>query len=310
MSSITTIEGTLTPHAPFSFSKTLQFVSDFTPTEGEQTVTANSITKAITLHGRAVAFHVRELGSVEEPCLAYTLFTEQPLNDTEHEALRDRISFFLSLNDDLHAFYTIGRADPSFEPLIDALYGLHQPKFLTPFEIACWSVLTQRNPITMAHRTKMALAKRWGTSIMLPDGRTYHAFPEAGQLAEVSIDELAAIVRNTRKAEYLHAVIQFFHEADEQYLRTGDYDEVAASIRSIRGIGEWSAYFILIRGLGRVERTTLSGKEILHAASKIYQREMTPAELQRIAETYGSYQGYWSFYMRAANVVAPMIMSR
>ncbi|GHO80571.1 DNA-3-methyladenine glycosylase 2 family protein [Ktedonobacter sp. SOSP1-85] len=309
MSSITTIEGTLTPRAPFSFSKTLQFVGDFTPTEGEQTVTTNSITKAITLHGRAVAFQVCDLG-VEEPRLAYTLFTEQPLSDAEHEALRDRISFFLSLNDDLHAFYTIGRADPSFELLIDALYGLHQPKFLTPFEIACWSVLTQRNPIAMAHRTKRALAKRWGTSIMLPDSRTYHAFPEAGQLARMSIDELAAVVHNTRKAEYLYAVIQFFHEADEQYLRNGDYDEVATSIRSIRGIGEWSAYFILIRGLGRIERTTLSGKEILHAASKIYQREMMPAELQRIAETYGSYQGYWSFYMRAANVVAPMIMSR
>ena len=169
-------------------------------------------------------------------------------------------------------------------------------------------MLTQRNPIAMAHRTKMELTKRWGTSIALPDGNTYHAFPEAGQLIEASIDELTAVVRNARKAEYLQAVIQFFHEGDEHYLRTGDYDEVSASIRSIRGIGEWSAYFILIRGLGRVERTILTGKEILHAASTIYQREMTPIDLQRIAEGYGPHQGYWSFYMRAVSVFSRSVV--
>src|SRR5947209_7047370 len=136
MPTLTSIEGILTPHPPFDFAKTLQFVGDFTPTEGEQTVTTDAITKAITLNGRAVAFQVRNMGSVAEPRIAYTLFTEHPLTDAEHEILRDRISFFLSLDDDLPAFYAIGRTDPHFGPVIEALYGLHQPKFLTPFEIA------------------------------------------------------------------------------------------------------------------------------------------------------------------------------
>lgn len=286
------------PRAPFDFVKTLQFVGDFTPTEGEQTVTANTLTKAVTLNGRAVAFHVRNIGSVEAPCVAYTLFTEHPLTNAEHETIRERLRFFLSLDDDLQPFYTIGRTDPHFEPVIKALYGLHQPKFLTPFEIACWAVLAQRIPMALAHRTKMALAQRWGTSITLPEG-VYHAFPEPQQMATVSVDELAPIVRNIRKVEYLHAVIQFFNEVDESYLRTGDYSEVATSIRSIRGIGEWSAYFILIRGLGRIERTPLSDKEIIKAASSIYRQEMTPAAIQRIVDCYGTHQGYWAFYVRA-----------
>jgi DNA-3-methyladenine glycosylase II len=297
MLTLTTIEGTLIPCAPFDFHKTLHFVGDFTPTEGEQTVTANTITKAITLNGRAVAFQVRNVGSVEKPRVEYTLFTEHPLSDAEHEALKDRISFFLSLDDDLQAFYSIARTDPHFEPVIKALYGLHQPKFLTPFELACWSVLTQRLPITIAHRAKMALAQRWGTSITLPEA-TYYAFPEPQQMAIIDINELAKIVHNARKVEYLQAVIHFFNETDEQYLRTGDYSEVAASIRSIRGIGEWSTSFILARGLGRIERTSLSGQEIIKAAARIYGQEMTPSDLQNIVDRYGVDQGNWTFYAR------------
>ncbi|HLZ60140.1 MAG TPA: hypothetical protein VKR06_24585 [Ktedonosporobacter sp.] len=307
---LSTIAGTLTPRAPFDFAKTLGFLGYFTPTEGEQKLSTAAMTKAVTLNGRAVAFELHSTGTVQEPALAYTLFSERPLTAVEHEAIRDRIRFFLSLDDDLQPFYTIGLADPHFAPVIQHLYGLHQPKFLTPFEIACWAVLVQRNPMAIAHRTKMALVERWGTSITLPSGTCY-AFPEPEQLASVDADELATIVRNTRKVEYLRSVIQFFNEADEQFLRTGDYAEVAARIRAIRGIGEWSSYFILIRGLGRMEYTPFGEKEQLKAASDVYNQgqPLTTADVQRLVEPYGSTQGHWAFYVRNAffNSAAPMM---
>lgn len=208
MSTIVTLEGTLTPRAPFDFAKTLQFVGDFTPMEGEQTISDNVLTKAVMLNGRAVAFQVRNLGSVEEPQVAYTLFSARPLTEIEHEMLRDRIRFFLSLDDDLQPFYAVGRTDTHFAPVIQSLYGLHQPKFLTPFELACWAILTQRTPIAIAHRMKMALVARGGRSIILPEG-VYRAFPEPQELAGMNIDELFSLVRNVRKSEYLYEVIRF-----------------------------------------------------------------------------------------------------
>lgn len=307
MSTIVTLEGTLTPRAPFDFAKTLQFVGDFTPMEGEQTISDNVLTKAVMLNGRAVAFQVRNLGSVEEPQVAYTLFSARPLTEIEHEMLRDRIRFFLSLDDDLQPFYAVGRTDTHFAPVIQSLYGLHQPKFLTPFELACWAILTQRTPIAIAHRMKMALVARGGRSIILPEG-VYRAFPEPQELAGMNIDELFSLVRNVRKSEYLYEVIRFFNEADEQYLCTGEYNEVAARIRSIRGVGEWSAYFILIRGLGRIERIPLSGKEFLNAASHVYQREVTSADLEQLAARYGTKQGYWSFYLRASALLGHEVL--
>jgi DNA-3-methyladenine glycosylase II len=302
-SNLHTTTGKLTPRPPFDFAKTLGFLQAFTPTAGEQALAAGSVTKALTLHGRAVAFALRAAGTVEEPRFAYTLFSEQPLSEAEHATVTDRIRFFLSLDDDLQAFYTTGRADPHFAPVIERFYGLHQPKFLTPFEIACWSILGQRVPMPIAHRTKMALVERWGTSITLPSG-TYRAFPEPRQLAAVNPDDLAAVVRNQRKVEYLRAVIQFFSEVDEQFLRSGDYDEVVARIRGIRGIGEWSSHFILVRGLGRMERVSTIDKELAKAAAQLYNQgqALAPAEMQRILDRYGNAQGYWAFYARIATL--------
>lgn len=298
-----TITGKLTPQPPFDFAKILGFIRAFSPTADEQALAANSVTKAVTLHGRAVAFGLKSAGTIEEPRLAYTLFSKQPLSEEEHTAVAGRIRFFLSLDDDLQAFYRIGRADPKFAPVIERFYGMHQPKFLTSFEIACWAVLVQRIPMSIAHRMKLALVERWGTSITLPSG-IYRAFPEPEQLAEVDASELATVVRNERKVEYLRAVIQFFNEVDEQWLRSGDYDEVAAAIRSIRGIGEWSSHFILVRGLGRMERVSTADKELAQAAAKLYNEglPLSAAELRQVLDRYGSSQGYWAFYARIATL--------
>jgi DNA-3-methyladenine glycosylase II len=293
------ITGTLTPQAPFDFVKTLAFLGDFTPTAGEQTVATDAVTKAVTLHGHAIAFNVRDIGTLEEPRVAYTLYSEHPLSESEQHTVVDRIRFFLSLDDDLRPFYAIGRTDPAFAPVIDHLYGLHQPKFLTPFEIACWAILTQRNPIAIAHRTKMALVERWGTCITLPEG-TLWAFPEAEQLAAVSPAELAEVVRNPRKVEYLSSVIEFFTSVDEQFLRTGNYAEVAAQIQAIRGFGAWSSHFLLVRGLGRTEHVSLNDKEIKKAAAQIYSSDLTASAMQQLLDRYGNTQGYWAFYARNA----------
>lgn len=295
------ITGTLTPRAPFDFAKTLAFLYGFGPTASEQALAVDSLTKALTLRGRAVAFEVRSTGAIEQPTLMYTLYAEQPLSEAEQTAVADRIRFFLSLDDDLRPFYMIGRADPQFASVIERLYGLHQPKFLTPFEIACWAVLGQHIPWRVAHNVKMALVERWGTSITLPTG-PYAAFPEPSQLASASPEELASVVRNGRKVEYLQAVIRFFLEVDEHFLRYGDYEEVATRIRAIRGIGEWSSYFILLRGLGRMERVSAIDRELGKAASSIYNdgQPLTTAEMQGLLDHYGTTQGYWAFYIRNA----------
>jgi DNA-3-methyladenine glycosylase II len=294
--SVHTVAGRLTPAAPFDFAQTLRFAEDFTPARGEQRVAENTLTKAIMVAGRPIGYHVTSVGTVDAPALDYSLYGAQPVTPALIAACEDRLRFYLSLDDDLTPFYQIARDDPAMAPIIGRRYGLHQIKFPTPFENAAWAILTQRTPIPVARVVKDRLTQRYGGPVQI-EGETLWAFPDAPSLAAADPDELASLIRNERKTAYLTAASQAFADVDEQWLRTGGYDEVEAWLRAIPGVGAWSAGFILIRGLGRVERIT-PNEPLLEAAARAYGEPITPARFKELAARYADTAGYWAFYLR------------
>lgn len=269
------------------------------PTKQEQTVSSHILTKAISIDGQTIVFQLISIGTTESPQLEYTLFSAEPISEETQNAVVERMSFFLSLKDDLQPFYRIGLEDADFAPKIEVLYGYHQVKFLTPFENACWAVLTQRNPMKMAQKTKQVLIEKYGNHLEVHEN-VYWAFPEPIQIAVADYDEILKVIRNDRRAEYLIATARAFSEVDDEFLKSATDEEVGAWLRNIKGIGEWSATFIMIRGLGRMEYIPVTEMRMLEVASKVYGhgKDLSSEELKRLAERYGSWQGYWAHYLR------------
>ncbi len=295
-----TVTGQLTAVPPFDFNQSLHFIGQFTPAMGEQRTDGGTLVKAILVDGQTIVFQVRSTGTGDSPELAYTLYSDTALDETTHQIVRDRIRFFLSLDDDLRTFYQRAAADPAFEPVISDLYGYHQVKFLTPFENAIWAVLSQRNLMPVSRKMKTALTERYGGQLQV-GGITYHAFPEAAQLTLLHVDEINAVVRNLWKAEGVSNAARAFDGVDENWLRTAPYDEAEKWLRNIKGIGAWSASFILLRGLGRMERLPVDEKWLLQSAAHWYGRDaITPADVERLAKPYGDTAGYWAHYLRVA----------
>lgn len=294
---------TLHPVAPFDFGQSLAFIGEFPPTEAEQTLATQTLTKGLRVCGRTVVFRVQSVGTVETPALTCVIYADQPITENITAAVMDRVRFFLSMDDDLKPFYTLGRQDPPFARVIERLYGYHQVKFLTPFENACWAILTQRTPIPVAKGIKQRLTERYGG--MLPvDGHSFWAFPTAHDFAPLDLATLTTLTGNPRKASYLASAIAAFQQVDEAWLRTGPYAEVNAWLRSIKGIGEWSALFVLMRGLGRGNQALPTDsesnftQEMRKAAEQVY-GPLTVTQLQALAARYGDWQGYWGHYLRA-----------
>jgi DNA-3-methyladenine glycosylase II len=296
-----TTTGHLTPTPPFDFAKSLEFLGGFRPTAGEQSLAERALAKAVLIDEQTIVFRVTSSGDIETPQLDYTLFSDQPIGAAIARAAADRLAFFLSLDDDLRSFYAIGRDDAAFAPIVERLYGYHQVKFLTPFENACWAILSQRNTMPIARKLKQALVERFGTGLEV-EGVRYEAFPDAARLAEANPADLLAIVHNLRRDEYLAAVARAFCTADEAWLRAAPYDEVEAWLRAIDGIGPWSASFVLLRGLGRTEQLPVGEKRLAEAAGRLYNAgpPLKEVALRRIAERYGAWQGYWAHYVRVS----------
>ena len=293
--------GILSPVPPFDLAQTLAFLTGFPPLRGEQLIAPATLTKAIMVNGQPLGFQVSAAGTIEEPRLKYTLYSEEALDPATIAAAEDRLTFFLGLDDDLRPFYAIGRADPAFALIIEQLYGYHQLKFPTPFENACWAILTQRTPMAVAARQKAALTARYGGSITVA-GTAYAAFPDASALATADPDELTAIVGTTRRTSYLLSAAEAFATVDEGWLRTAPWAEVERWLLKINGIGAWSASFVLIRGLGRMQVLPAGEGQHSGIVSRLYLagKPATEADIARIAAPYGEWQGYWAHYLRAA----------
>lgn len=295
------LTGILTATPPFDFAKSLRFIAGFGPMAGEQRIAAQVLTRAVMVGEQAIGFQVAAHSSTEMPQLHYTLHSTQPIGTATQQAAEDRISFFLSLYDDVRPFYALAAQDTVFAPIAQQLYGYHQVKFLTAFENAAWAILTQRNTMAIARTLKARLTERYGATVTL-DGLDYPAFPTAIAIAQANPGELYDMLPNLRRAEYLQAVAQSFAAADETWLRHGPIAEVEAWLRGINGIGRWSAGFILLRGLGRAEVFPPDEKKLAAVVAKHYNagQPLPERAIRAIGAQYGEYQGYWAHYMRIA----------
>lgn len=269
----------------------------FTPTGGEQNISNVSFTKAVHVEDQTVAFKLVDNGTIEKPVLSYTLFSVDDINNETKFEILDRIKFYLSLDDDLKPFYAKVREDSDFNVILDDLYGLHQVKFLTPFEAAAWAVLSQRISMKAAHTMKNRITKAVGDNIEI-DGVDYWTFPDAYQIKNLGIDGIRSLIKNERKSEYLIAVADAFGSVDENFLRKGPIQDVKDWLLNIKGIGEYSAHLELIRGLGRMEDLSGHDRMLINCARKVYGSEVTADELRVKQESYGECKGYWSYYIR------------
>jgi len=301
-------EGTLRPVAPFDFDQALDFIVTFPPMHGEQVVSEKSLTRAAWASQTPVAFKLSATGTVEDPGLRYELHTDAPLSENDVAALVRRIEVYLSVYDDLSRFYELIESDPPFVAVKRELYGYHQVKFLTPFESACWTILSQRNLLGVAQHMKRTLIQEFSAGVEL-DGREFWPFPGARAVVQASAEDLTRLLRNRRRAEYIHGAAVAFSEVDEAFLREGSYDEVSRWLRAIPGVGAWSAALIMIRSLGRMERTPFGDRSLMRIAGSVYGggQPLPAEEVQRLADHYGDLQGYWAHYLRVMGrvVLAP-----
>jgi DNA-3-methyladenine glycosylase II len=287
---------TITVREPFEWAHSLRFIGGFPPAQGEQAIDGTRLVKAWRLAGQTVAAQIQPAAG-GGPALDVTLASPAPVTGEVRRAAADRVSFYLSADDDLRAFDETARQDPGFAPVAARLRGYHQVKFGSPAENLVWAILAQRSPMRVAREAKLRLMQHLNEPVSA-FGSELLPFPSLEQLAALPEAELAGLVGSERKGAYLAGTARRLLDIDESFLRHGDHEQVRQALLTLPGVGPWSAVFVMIRGLGRMELLP-QDPELVRVASKAYGRALAPADLVSLAEPYAPYQGYWAHYLRA-----------
>ncbi|GAA2978439.1 DNA-3-methyladenine glycosylase family protein [Actinokineospora diospyrosa] len=298
----TTVHMFLPATPPFDFGATLRFLRGFPAMVGEQAGGGSALTKVLRVNGQLVGVRLSPAGAglervgLERVGLECVVESTRPVDAETAAAVGDQVGFHLGLDDDLAEFYALAERDRPFGVVVARLHGYHQVKFPSPLELLCWAILSQRVPLSTARAAKHALTAEFDNGMAL-DGHVLHAFPDLDQLLTLTGQRLAELVGNTRKAGYLHRALRQWSEMDQRALRTDPYEQVRERLLTLAGIGPWSATFLLIRGLGRMDHMP-ADREGLRAASKVYGHSISESEFAALAAHYGPWQAYWGHYLR------------
>lgn len=274
---------------PFSLRQTIAFLRRFPPCRADYVLGDDSITAAVTVDGRAVAFTIHGgrdgRGDAE-------LTVEVP-TQRDAAALAARAAHLVGAADDLTGFYAAAAGDPAFRPIVQRLSGLHHVRFLTLEEIAVYCVMMQRSPIAVASRLKSRFFERFGIPVEV-GGTTLRALPSLDVLARLDGATIGAAIGHARKGAQIASVVRGVAALGEPFLREAPYEEARDALLEIPGIGPFSAAAILLRGLGRMDEVpALPG--LADDLREVYGPRYDEAAIRR---RYGDRIGYWAFYLK------------
>jgi 3-methyladenine DNA glycosylase/8-oxoguanine DNA glycosylase len=195
--------------------------------------------------------------------------------------LEARLRRWFDLDADIEAIGRHLARDPALAPLVAARPGLRVPGAWDPFELAVRAIVGQQISVAGARTIAGRLASRFGARRPAADGDVAALFPSPDRLAAADMTGIGMPgARASAIVGFAAAVV-----AEPGLLApSDDLDDIVRRLRGQRGIGEWTAQYIALRGLKHPDAFPASDLGILRALADHDGRRPTPAEALTRAE--------------------------
>lgn len=230
----------IVPRGPFSWAAAVDFLGSFAPTRHHVPATRDVIRITFPLDATftpvAVALH-EDHGSV----------MGEVVGATDMATVQRQVERIFSLDVDGRAYPEVGKRDPDIGRLMEQLPGLRPVQFTSPYECACWGIISQRIHHLQAAKVKEWLISEYGTPIDVA-GATVRCFPTPEQM--LGVNEIPAL--NPAKAERLRGVARAALEGklDVGRLRGMGMDAAISALHTLPGIGDFWSLGIYLRACG------------------------------------------------------------
>ena len=208
--------------------------------------------RIVVLGGRVTTLSVRQSGSSESPRLVVRS-TPSPRTPADRRQLRTLIERLLGTGIDLNDWYRIARQDRRLGVLADRFRGVKPPRFPTVFEavvnaFACQQ-LSLEVGLELLNRLAVVCAVRSNAGF---DGQ--FGFPEASDLAKLPPSRYQAIGFSRQKVGALLALARAVdrNKVNLEALSNNTDVDACQRLLELRGVGRWTAEYVLLRGLGRL----------------------------------------------------------
>lgn len=232
--------------------------------------------------------------------LVVTVRSDQRIDERLQGDVQSLVHKTFGLTTDLGAFYRLAQDDELLKHLVTEFADVRPPRFPTTFEALVNSVACQQVSLDSGIAALNRLARAFGASLV-NDGVTQHAFPRPVDLLDVPEESIKELGFSRQKARTIKDLTE--HVAadgtDLAQLNRLTNDQAVAYLTGIRGIGRWSAEYVLLRGLGRLDNFPGDDVGAQNNLQQLFHRDTKPGydEIKDLVARWRRYQGVVYFHL-------------
>lgn len=188
----------------------------------------------------------------------------------------------------------------SFQTLVMTRAGLRIPQTATVWEALVWAILGQQVNLAFAYALRRDLIQRTG----LPTAFGLHAHPSPEDVARLDVGELQALRLSRAKAEALlgaaRAVVA--GTLDLEALPQGTATRAEARLLELKGVGPWTARYVLMRGCGFGDCVPVGDAALVKALQRQFhlQERPGPTEAETLLAPFSPHRSLAVFHLWAS----------
>ena len=255
--------------------------------------------RTLAVSGEPFEAAVVQTGPTKTPRLQVTVHGN-PLRPEGKQAVTVALERLLGHRIDLAAFYRLASRDVDLGQLVRRFRGMKPPRFPSVFEGVVNGIACQQISLTLGIHLLNRLAENHGLS-MVANGGSSNAFPRPEDLTHATPEKLRPLGFSRQKSRAMIELAQIDAEghAGLEGLRAFPDPDALARLKQLRGVGRWTAEYVLLRCLGRLQ--VFPGDDV--GARNNLQRwlgleqPLDYAEVGRVLARWQPYQGLVYFHL-------------
>ena len=291
------------PKQPFDFHRTLKFILSPPAQLNGRTFKPlldhfedNEYRRSVRINGQPVLYGVSDHGRSG----LMVRILQGPRGRNIQGNVQQVVSRQFAAELDLAPFYQLARRDKVLTHLADRFSGMRVPQAPSVYECVICAILEQQVNLTFAHQVKKTLVDAYGETIEFK-GRCYSVFPEPHVLAVATAADFRKLQISGHKARYIIEISRAVADgkSDLEALRSATPGEAHARLVEHKGIGSWTAEYVCLRALGKLDHLPSADVGLQKAVQLFYRlRKMpSPARVVEIGRQWKGWRSYATFYL-------------
>ena len=199
--------------------------------------------------------------------------------------------------------------DPALAPLVKARPGLRVPGAWDGFELAVRAIFGQQITVPAATKLLGRLVQAFGDQLPAAarEEGFSRLFPSAKRVARA---DLATLGMPGARARAVTSLAQAICADPAVFSRGASLEDAIVKLRSLPGIGEWTAQYIAMRELREPDAFPAADIGLLRAMTDGDGRRPSPSELLSHSERWRPWRAYAALHLWAAGVKAATLSGK